>query len=85
MIAALARLAFVKAAQAAGLTLTEIRQIIAAREQDGAPCGRAVALLDAHAAELDRRIAGLPALREQVFALNAVGRRTRRPRLRRGG
>ncbi len=72
MIAALARLAFVKAAQAA-------------REQDGAPCGRAVALLDAHAAELDRRIAGLPALREQVFALNAVGRRTRRPRLRRGG
>jgi len=41
-------LAFVKAAQGAGLTLSEIRQVIAVREQEGAPCGHVVALLDAH-------------------------------------
>ncbi len=66
---AVARLAFVKAAQAAGLTLSEIRQVIAVREQEGAPCDHVVALLDAHATELDRRIADLTALREQVLRL----------------
>lgn len=66
---AVARLTFVKAAQAAGLTLSEIRQVIAVREQEGAPCGHVVALLDAHAAELDRRIADLTALRDQVVRL----------------
>jgi len=66
---AVVRLAFVKAAQAAGLTLSEIRQVIAVREQDGAPCGHVVALLDVHAAELNRRIVDLTALREQVLRL----------------
>ena len=66
---AVARLAFVKAAQAAGLTLSEIRQVIAVREQEGAPCSHVVALLDAHAAELDHRIVDLTALRDQVLRL----------------
>jgi len=66
---ALSRLGFVKAAQAAGLTLSEIRQIIALREQEGAPCAHVAELLDAHAAELDRRIADLTALRQQVLQL----------------
>jgi len=69
--AAVARLAFVKAAQAAGLTLSEIRQVIVVREQEGAPCSHVVAVLDAHAAELDRRIVDLTALREQVLRLRA--------------
>ncbi len=67
---AVARLAFVKGAQAAGLTLSEIRQVIVVREQDGPPCGHVVALLDAHAAELGRRIAELTALRDQVLRLH---------------
>lgn len=66
---ALGRLAFVKAAQAAGLTLSQIRQVIDVREQEGAPCSHVVALLDAHAAELARRIVELTALREQVLRL----------------
>ena len=63
------RLAFVRAAQAAGLTLAEIRDIIAVRDSSGAPCHHVLALLDAHAADLDRRIAELSALRADVERL----------------
>lgn len=63
---ALSRLRFIKAAQAAGLTLAEVRQVITVREDDGAPCRHVTTLLDAHAADLDRRIAELTALREDI-------------------
>lgn len=66
---ALARLRFVKAAQAAGLTLAEIRQVIAVRDLSGPPCRHVADLLDAHAADLDRRITELTALREEVRRL----------------
>ena len=45
--AALTRLRFVRAAQAAGLTLAEIRQIVTVREHHGPPCRHVTALLDA--------------------------------------
>lgn len=64
------RLRFIKAAQAAGLTLAEIATVITAREQTGPPCGHVAALLDAHAAELDRRIGELTALRDEVRRLH---------------
>lgn len=67
--AALTRLRFVKAAQAAGFTLAEIRQIIAVREDSGPPCRHVTALLDAHAVDLDRRIAELTALRQDLRRL----------------
>ena len=67
--AALARLRFVKAAQAAGLTLAEIRQVVAVREHSGPPCRHVTALLDTHAADLDRRIAELTGLRAEVQRL----------------
>lgn len=63
------RLQFVKAAQASGLTLAEIRNVIDARESTGPPCEHVIALLDAHAKELDERIAALTALRGQVQGL----------------
>ena len=66
---ALDRLRFVKGAQAAGLTLAEIADVIAVREQAGPPCAHVAALLDAHAADLDARIADLHALREEVQRL----------------
>ncbi len=66
---ALARLRFVKAAQAAGLTLTEIRQVIAVRDNNGPPCQHVTGLLDAHAADLDRRITELTSLREDITHL----------------
>jgi MerR family copper efflux transcriptional regulator len=68
------RLAFVKAAQAAGLTLAEIREVIAVRDNTGPPCEHVVALLDAHAAALDARIAELTALRDDVRRLRARAR-----------
>ena len=66
---ALARLRFVKGAQAAGLTLAEIVQIIAVREAQGAPCAHVIALLDRHAANLDLRIAELVSARDDVARL----------------
>ncbi|GAC1607786.1 MAG: Cd(II)/Pb(II)-responsive transcriptional regulator [Mycobacteriales bacterium] len=66
---ALARLRFVKAAQAAGLSLAEIVQVVAVREAQGPPCGHVTALLDGHAADLDTRIAELTAARAEVERL----------------
>lgn len=68
---ALARLRFVKAAQAAGLTLAEIRQVVALREGAGPPCQHVTDLLSAHAADLDRRIAELTSLRDDIALLRA--------------
>ena len=72
--AALDRLAFVRAAQAAGLTLAEVRQVMAVREAQGPPCTHVVGLLDAHADDLDRRIRELTALRADVERLRARAR-----------
>lgn len=66
---ALARLRFVKAAQAAGLTLAEVRQVIAVRNDDGPPCQHVTGLLDARAADLDRRIAEFTLLRADIVRL----------------
>lgn len=72
--AALARLAFIKAAQAAGLTLAEIRQVIAVRDSQGPPCGHVAAVLDQHLTDLDNRIAELAATRAEVARLRARAR-----------
>lgn len=66
---ALGRLRFIRAAQAAGLTLAEIAEVIAAREHTGPPCSHVTALLDEHAADLDRRLAELTALRDEIQRL----------------
>ena len=66
---ALVRLSFVKAAQAAGLSLSEISQVIAISDDDGPPCEHVTGLLDVHAADLDRRIAELTALRADITRL----------------
>jgi MerR family copper efflux transcriptional regulator len=63
------RLTFVKAAQAAGLTLGEIRDVIAARDHIKPPCQHLGELLDVYTAELDDRIELLRALRAEVQRL----------------
>jgi MerR family copper efflux transcriptional regulator len=66
---ALGRLGFVRAAQALGLTLGEIRRIIAFRDDGAAPCAHVTALLQRRAAELDTRILELQQLRGELRQL----------------
>jgi MerR family copper efflux transcriptional regulator len=66
---ALGRLEFVRAAQAMGLTLGEIRQIIAFRDDGQAPCAHVTELLLRHAADLDARIRELQQLRGELRQL----------------
>lgn len=74
---ALDRLAFIRSAKAAGLTLAEIRGVIAIREAGSAPCSHVAGLLDAKAAAVTHQIAELrkleaelDLLREQAAAAN---------------
>jgi MerR family transcriptional regulator, copper efflux regulator len=67
--AALGRLSFVRAAQAVGLTLGEIRQVIAFRDNGQAPCAHVTDLLQRHAVDLEARIRELQQLRGELRQL----------------
>lgn len=71
---ALDRLRFIRAAQAVGLTLGEIKGVIAFREQGSPPCGHVIELIENRAADLDRRIAEMRNLREELRTLARRGR-----------
>lgn len=66
---ALARLRFISAAQAAGLTLAEIRSIIDLRDDGTAPCTHVAALLDTRLRDVQARIRRLAALQTDLEAL----------------
>lgn len=66
---ALDRYRFVRAAQAVGLRLGEIREIIALRDRGETPCGFVVELIGRRAAELDERIDELEGLRDELRRL----------------
>ncbi len=66
---ALDRLAFIRAAQAASLTLAEIRSVIAIRASGNAPCSHVLELLDAKALAVTRQIAELRTLRRELDRL----------------
>lgn len=53
------RLAFIRDAQAAGLTLAEIRSILGIRDGGHPPCQHVTDLIDQHLAQVDERIAEL--------------------------
>jgi DNA-binding transcriptional MerR regulator len=65
----LGRLAFVRAAQAVGLTLGEIREIVAFRDRGETPCGHVLALVERRTAELVARIEEMQRLRVELEAL----------------
>lgn len=73
--AALARLRFIRAAQAVGLTLGEIREVLAFRDQGEPPCAHVLALIDRHAIELSAQIASMERLRRELVNLARKGRR----------
>jgi DNA-binding transcriptional MerR regulator len=68
------RLRFIRSAQAVGLTLGEIKGVITFREQGSPPCGHVLELIEGRAADLDRRIAELRSLRDDLRGLARRGR-----------
>jgi DNA-binding transcriptional MerR regulator len=66
------RLAFIRDAQAAGLTLNEIRSILTIRDTGQAPCEHITALIHAHLDQIQQRITELQAART---ALRDLARR----------
>jgi DNA-binding transcriptional MerR regulator len=54
-----ARLAFIRDAQAASLTLAEIRSILAIRDSGQAPCQHVTDLIDQHLTQVEQRITEL--------------------------
>lgn len=66
---ALTRLRFINAAQAAGLTLSEIGSIIDLRGQGTVPCAHVVALIDSKLGDVQARIRRLATLQAELEAL----------------
>ena len=60
---ALSRLDFIQRGRAAGLTLAQIREVIAIRDAGDAPCDHVHQLLTARVADITRQIADLQLLR----------------------
>ncbi len=66
---ALVRLDFIRRGRAAGLTLAQIKEVLDIRDAGRAPCRHVEELLDERLAGLDRQIADLVTLRENVARL----------------
>ncbi|ALO08169.1 heavy metal-responsive transcriptional regulator [Streptomyces goshikiensis] len=64
-----ARLDFIRDAQGAGLSLAEIRSVLALRDGGQAPCAHVTALIDQHLADIECRLAELTATREVLRGL----------------
>lgn len=63
------RLAFIRDAQSAGLSLAQIRSVLAIRDSGQAPCRHVSALIDRHLAEIEGRLAELRAARAALRSL----------------
>jgi DNA-binding transcriptional MerR regulator len=72
------RLAFIRAAQGAGLTLEQIREILVIGESGEPPCAHVAELVARRLAEVNARIAELARTRDHLTALarRAAGTRT---------
>lgn len=66
---AAARLAFIRNAQAAGLTLAEIREVLIIRDGGEAPCAHVGALVAEHLRQVEERIAELTRARAALLDL----------------
>ena len=70
---AVTRLRFVRSAQALGLSLAEIAEVLRIRDHQGPPCSYLAELLDTHISALDARIKELTALRDELRARHPLG------------
>lgn len=69
------RLAFIRSAQALGLSLGEIRSVVALRDEGETPCGHVLDLLRSRTAEIDRTIRELRGLKAELGRLVARAER----------
>lgn len=65
------RLRFIKTAQRLGLSLDEIKEIIAFRDRGERPCGYVASVLDRQVRSLDRRIKEMRQLRDELRHLQS--------------
>jgi MerR family Zn(II)-responsive transcriptional regulator of zntA len=63
------RLTFIRAGQAVGLTLAELREVLGIRDRGEAPCRHVAALIVMRIDEVDLRIKDLRRLRRDLTAL----------------
>ncbi|MEU0722805.1 heavy metal-responsive transcriptional regulator [Streptomyces sp. NPDC006140] len=63
------RLAFIRDAQGAGLSLAEIRSVLALRDAGASPCAHVTALVDRHLEDIDRRLAEFQATKAVLQGL----------------
>src|SRR3989337_2593576 len=63
------RLTFIRAGQAVGLTLAELREVLGIRDRGEAPCPHVAGLIDLRIDEIDQRIKDLRRLRRDLTAL----------------
>lgn len=68
------RLRFVKAAQAVGFTLTEIKQILSLRDAGEEPCTHVLDLVDRRARDITEQIAALEQMQADLRRLAARAR-----------
>lgn len=65
------RVAFVRHAQAAGLTLRQIGKVLAVRDSGAAPCGHVSEFVDTRLDEVEQRLRELRDVRRQLLDLRA--------------
>ena len=66
---ALSRLRFIRAGHSVGLSLGEIREVLAFRDRGEPPCRHVASLIEHHASELAVRISILERMREDLVRL----------------
>ena len=71
---ALPRLKFIRSAQAVGLSLADIREILQIRDSGSAPCRHVLSLLERRRAEIAARIDELKQLEHDLTQLGRLGK-----------
>lgn len=77
-VADLDMLHFIRRAKALDLTLDEIKDILDLQRGGEQPCQRVTAMLDAHIAEIDRKLADLRRLRRSLLTARCAASTARR-------
>jgi MerR family copper efflux transcriptional regulator len=70
---AIERLRFIISARSLGFNLTDIGEFLSARDEGTLPCKRVLDSIDGRIADIDRRIADLLALRDNLSRVRADG------------